>query len=643
MEAALLQGLQDWNQPNKHIENKEKADDSDTSDSDDDSSSSSSSSSDDEEDEAGEGREDPEEMSKRLGAQLWAEITKAKGLEDVPAPSTDATGSEIGRPQALPNPPPPVIPASSVNPSVPLTADRSSRNRKQETAVATIKAIMSLLEKDPVAHTMLATTAVPLPTSISVLSALKQILTEGKATKQVAGSLSQSLIALAGSEALFGKLRHSSAPSMQLDLGKRKRDHEQDGNAEEPHSPAKRRAVIPFDLFGTVSEAVRVVGTTLQNSIGKGADPTLISSLQTPLHQIFMFAVKSSTRGGIESHILQEVAGLVQVLGVLSGIPIGQNQPPDDPDKQESTDIGTAVYPCTMTGCRKTFARLFSLRSHERAHSSQRRYVCKLCPAAFIRNHDLKRHSRLHEKKVWKCIGCSKVFSRRDAIKRHRNAAEARGVRGVACVEAEPIQVEVEQADHEHAERRGEQLTKIWSDHAGANTVAGETEEGEIPEHVIQNTQGAVMQLQYLLQSYVAHSAGGSLPPSTSAPPSSDPAAGQATLASVIARAQSQNQAATNETTDVLAPSSEAPPAAATTATTGGDSTALPSLSMYGLSDEQAKMLEEAITNAALAAQAQAEAEAALEEEDSDDSSSDDGSGDSDDDADMESIVPAPQ
>ncbi|KAK1222758.1 hypothetical protein PQX77_014367 [Marasmius sp. AFHP31] len=640
MEAALLQGLQDWNQANKHTENKEKEDDSDTSDSDDDSSSSSSSS-EDEEDEAGEGGEDPEEMSKRLGAQLWAEITKAKGLEDAPAPSTDATGSEIGQPQALPKPPPPV-PASSVNPSVPSTADRNSRNRKQETAIATIKAIMSLLEKDPVAHTMLATTAVPLPTSISVLSALKQILTEGKATKQIAGSLSQSLIALAGSEALFGKLRHSSAPSIQLDLGKRKRDQEQEENAEELQSPAKRRAVIPFDLFGTVSEAVRVVGTTLQNSIGKGADPTLISSLQTPLHQIFMFAVKSSTRGGVESHILQEVAGLVQVLGVLSGIPIGQNPPPDDPDKQESTDIGTAVYPCTMAGCRKTFARLFSLRSHERAHSSQRPYVCKLCPAAFIRSHDLKRHSRLHEKKVWKCIGCNKVFSRRDAIKRHRNAAEARGVRGVACVEAEPIQVEVEQADHEHAERRGEQLTKIWSDHAGANTVAGEIEEGEIPEHVIQNTQATVMQLQYLLQSYVAHSAGGSLPPSTSAPPSSDPAAGQATLASVIARAQSQNQAVTNETTDVSVTSSEAPPAA-TTATTGGDSTALPSLSMYGLSDEQAKMLEEAITNAALAAQAQAEAEAALEEEDSDDSGSDDGSGNSDDDADMESIVPAPQ
>jgi hypothetical protein len=43
---------------------------------------------------------------------------------------------------------------------------------------------------------------------------------------------------------------------------------------------------------------------------------------------------------------------------------------------------------------------------------------------------------------------------------------------------------------------------------------------------------------------------------------------------------------------------------------------ATPSLTLYGLSNDQAKMLEQAIANAASAAQAQAEAEAALEEED---------------------------
>ena len=49
-----------------------------------------------------------------------------------------------------------------------------------------------------------------------------------------------------------------------------------------------------------------------------------------------------------------------------------------------------------------------------------------------------------------------------------------------------------------------------------------------------------------------------------------------------------------------------------------------PSLSMYGLSDEQTHLLEIAIANAASAAQAQAEAEAALEEEEEDDYDHDD-------------------
>jgi hypothetical protein len=43
-----------------------------------------------------------------------------------------------------------------------------------------------------------------------------------------------------------------------------------------------------------------------------------------------------------------------------------------------------------------------------------------------------------------------------------------------------------------------------------------------------------------------------------------------------------------------------------------------PPLSLYGLSDEQARLLEQAIANAASAAQAQAEAEAALEEQEED-------------------------
>ncbi|KAE8226514.1 hypothetical protein CF319_g910 [Tilletia indica] len=49
-----------------------------------------------------------------------------------------------------------------------------------------------------------------------------------------------------------------------------------------------------------------------------------------------------------------------------------------------------------------------------------RLYKCSLCPASFSRNHDLKRHSRIHlAVKPFPCQFCEKSFSRKDALKRH--------------------------------------------------------------------------------------------------------------------------------------------------------------------------------------------------------------------------------
>ncbi|KAF9257955.1 hypothetical protein L218DRAFT_768355 [Marasmius fiardii PR-910] len=628
MEAELLEGLEEWSQEANKTKSGNVEDAEDGSDSDDESSSSSSSSSGEEDaGEDGEDAGDAEEMSRRLGEQLWEEITKAKALEATPAPTPATTGKEIATTVTAARDPPPTL---SVAPAV------NSPSRKQESVIATVRMILSLLEKDPVAHSALVSTTVPLPTSVSVFDALKGILAAGRVSKELAGTLSQSLVTLAQSETLFGKLRQSNQSSRQPDLGKRKRDHEQDEGVEAPH---KKRAPVSFDLYGTVSEAVRVVYTTLHDSIGKGANPSLISSLQLPLHQIFLFAVTSSARGGPENSMLQEISGLIQVLAVLSDIPIGQIL--GDGSDKESPDIGTAVYPCTVAGCRKTFTRLFSLRTHQRVHSSDRPYVCNVCPAAFVRSHDLKRHSRVHGGKVWKCVGCNKVFSRRDAIKRHRNAAETRGPKGEACARAEPTQIETTDPEEDRTEKRAEQPARTWGDHAAGND-GGEGEEGEIPPHVIQNIQATVLQLHYVLQAYVTSASGN---PVTPAPMPNNPTVGQATLASVIARAQSQKQAPPNEV-QTPAPTTSMLDSASTTdtaVTAEYDAAVLPSLSMYGLSEEQTKMLEEAITNAALAAQAQAEAEAALEEEDSDDSDSDEDAEGSPDEDDTKSMLPAPQ
>ncbi|KAI0169758.1 hypothetical protein GGR52DRAFT_551367 [Hypoxylon sp. FL1284] len=52
---------------------------------------------------------------------------------------------------------------------------------------------------------------------------------------------------------------------------------------------------------------------------------------------------------------------------------------------------------------------------------SDRPFKCPTCSAGFNRNHDLKRHTKIHlEVKPFPCGFCEKAFSRKDALKRHR-------------------------------------------------------------------------------------------------------------------------------------------------------------------------------------------------------------------------------
>ncbi|KAK5994967.1 Zinc finger protein Xfin [Cladobotryum mycophilum] len=52
---------------------------------------------------------------------------------------------------------------------------------------------------------------------------------------------------------------------------------------------------------------------------------------------------------------------------------------------------------------------------------SERPFKCDQCVQSFSRNHDLKRHKRIHlAVKPFPCSYCSKSFSRKDALKRHR-------------------------------------------------------------------------------------------------------------------------------------------------------------------------------------------------------------------------------
>ncbi|KAF8444983.1 hypothetical protein L210DRAFT_3531661 [Boletus edulis BED1] len=597
---------------------------------------------DDEEDE-----EEAEEIARRLKDQLWADISKAQAAQATSNAQPHASRTTALSGEHVPGP-------------------KSTLSKKQDAALQTMEAIIAITANDKLACTTLASAVVPGTNNDNVLNVLNQVVRARSISKELAKSLTPILVLLARSDTLFATMRHSNAPAIQLDKGKRKRDESEEEARQNEARTVKRQNIVYPDLQRQITEAVKIVSGSLSASspTDGSLDPSVISSIQLHLHQLFLFSMTSSAGGGPEMNALQEIGGLIQVLGVLSGIQIAPTATPHHAIQQApcSTphpshpwtpqgnhphpsvpfpDIGTAVYPCLVPGCRKIFAKLYSLRAHQRVHAVHRSFRCVVCPASFARNHDLKRHAKLHEKKAWQCAGCDKMFSRRDAIKRHKNSSAARGGKGEVCVNAAIKEVVLDKEGDEDTAREGRR-TRMWADiAAGSATTAtyfgyggeGHTEEGEVHGDVIQQMQAAVLSLHATLQGHVSSALG----TDHAAPPLHlDPTGGQATLASVIARAQMQNLSlsqiqstgSAGETGDLVRPEgsfgfpSDKQPVSVDSARAVGNGTQpegeapAAQLSLYGLSEEQTRLLEHAIANAASAAHAQAEAEAALEEED---------------------------
>jgi hypothetical protein len=583
-----------------------------------------------------------QEIARRLGEELWAAI-KANAERNAPSvPNSSVTDAEQQ------------VGASSNE------VRAASPSRKEDLAIRTMLAILTLVDNDPLAKSTLVSTFIP--DGSNVFEVLKQCTTSGSIAKDITGPLSQILVTIAGSDTLFGKLKHSDAPATKQDKDKRKRENFDEGQHLQSHA-FKRPHTPDSDLQKQVIEAVQVISQALGTSPLQTLDPSLVSSIRLQLHQVFLFSVTSSAAGGPSMYALQEISGLIQVMGVLSGIQIGQppesnvhsTLPPNSAFPWHNahslpltTDIGTAVYPCLVAGCHKTFSRLYSLRAHQRSHSTHRPFRCSACPASFARNHDLKRHLKLHDKTAWKCEGCNKVFSRRDAIKRHKTGIKNRGPKSEICLVAEVTEVQLGGEDGEDSIRE-ERRAKLWNGIAmnEANDTSASNpqttyasvhvlEEGEINSAVVAGIQAAIMSLHGRLQALVGGVLGVPMKHPVSMP--TDPSTGQATLASVIARAQSSNlpsstpvvgaptpgDEVTNNPTVNLSVIGENSLSAQTLGENLENHIPFPSLSMYGLSDEQTHLLEIAIANAASAAQAQAEAEAALEEEEEDDYDHDD-------------------
>ncbi|KAG9123740.1 hypothetical protein FRC07_014101 [Ceratobasidium sp. 392] len=92
-----------------------------------------------------------------------------------------------------------------------------------------------------------------------------------------------------------------------------------------------------------------------------------------------------------------------------------------------------AQFKCPVPGCGSTFTRRFNLRGHLRSHTEERPFVCEWpgCNKGFARQHDCKRHYALHNAKPNQhvCEGCSKTFSRTDALNRHLRSDGGSGCR----------------------------------------------------------------------------------------------------------------------------------------------------------------------------------------------------------------------
>ncbi|KAJ3523886.1 hypothetical protein NMY22_g11242 [Coprinellus aureogranulatus] len=285
-----------------------------------------------------------EEIARRLGEQLWALNNATAATSE-----TASVGQTNGAQLAIPETP-------SQHQQQPSSTEQGHTGTKgEDAALGTIRNILSILENDPPAKALLAATALP-GLAQNVLGVLQQSVSTRSVAKPMRMPLSQALVELARCEQLFGDLRLSNAPAIQLDRGKRKRD-ELEEHTDPNARLAKRPYILEEDVQTQVVEACQTISQALSAAPSTTLDPALISSIQVPLHQVFLFAVTSSARVGPSTHALQEIGGLIQIIGVLSGIQIGQTShqgqhtfgatpghpwAPGQPAPPMTTDIGTA-------------------------------------------------------------------------------------------------------------------------------------------------------------------------------------------------------------------------------------------------------------------------------------------------------------
>ncbi|KIM53173.1 hypothetical protein SCLCIDRAFT_139502 [Scleroderma citrinum Foug A] len=130
-----------------------------------------------------------------------------------------------------------------------------------------------------------------------------------------------------------------------------------------------------------------------------------------------------------------EVSDAESDTGTVAGPPTRTSTP----DLPPGPSVGQARYPCTYSGCSKSYSKPSRLSEHYRSHTGERPYVCEECGKSYLRETHLHAHNRSHlpeSKKPYVCNefpGCTKRFWTLQHLHLHENTH--RGEKSYVCTE----------------------------------------------------------------------------------------------------------------------------------------------------------------------------------------------------------------